>query len=75
MGQLLACTLLLIGFVAGMKYGLKEAFLELGFWPGIAICIVVGGSAIAAAFAYDRAKARSPAPPPRELNDRPPSMK
>jgi hypothetical protein len=75
MAQILIAGLILIGFVAGLKFGLKEAFLELGFWPGMATCLLVGGSAIAAAFAYDRVKARSQPPPPRELNDRPPSMK
>jgi len=72
--EFVICCALLIGFIALMKYGLKEAFELLGFWPWMAICVIGTSLIIAAAFWYDRVQARSQALPPRELNDRPPSM-
>ena len=59
MVRILIAVVLLLAFVVGMKFALQYAFATLGFWPGMAICIVLGCSAIAAAFAYDRATSRS----------------
>jgi hypothetical protein len=59
MVRILVAVALLLAFVTGMKFALQSAFATLGFWPGMAICLVVGCSAIAAAFAYDRASSRS----------------
>jgi len=75
MVQIWIAIALLIGFVAAMKFGLNQALAAWGFGPYMAICIGGGLFFIAAAFAYDRVEARSRRPPPRELNDRPPSMK
>lgn len=57
--RLIICAVLLLLFVAAARYLLLYAFGALGFWPGMAICLAVGCSAIAAAFAYDRASSRS----------------
>lgn len=59
MVRILVAALLLLAFVIGMKFALQYAFAEFGFWPGMAICFGVGCAAIAASFAYDRAKSRS----------------
>lgn len=55
MVRILVAVALLLAFITGMKFALQYAFATLGFWPGMAICLLVGCSAIAAAFAYDRA--------------------
>jgi hypothetical protein len=73
MGQLLACTVLLGGFIAAMKFGLNRALEAWGLGPYALLCLTIIGGAIAAAFAYDRAQARSRRSPPRELNPGPPS--
>jgi hypothetical protein len=39
MGQLLACTVLLGGFIAAMKFGLNRALENWGLGPYMAICI------------------------------------
>lgn len=75
MAQIWIGIALLAGFVAAMKYGLGQALAAWGFGPYMAICIGGGLLFIAAAFAYDRAEARSRRQPPRELNDRPPSQR
>jgi hypothetical protein len=75
MVQIWIAIALLAGFVAALKFGLNQALEAWGFGPYMAICIVGTALVIAAAFAYDRAEARSRRSQMRELNDRPPSMK
>lgn len=58
MVRILVAVLLLLAFVAGLKFGLQYAFANLGFWPGMAICFFGTCTVIAAAFAYDRAASR-----------------
>jgi hypothetical protein len=75
MVRIVICTALLAGFIAALKFGLYQAFSAWGLGPYLAFC--AGGCVLltAAAFAFDRLGARSPRSTPRELNDRPPSMK
>ena len=75
MVRILICTLVLAGFIAAMKYGLYQAFSAWGLGPYLAFCAVGCVVLTAAAFACDRLEARSPRSTPRELNDRPPSMR
>jgi hypothetical protein len=62
--------LLLIGFIALMKFGLYQALAAWGFGPFAILCSSIIVFAIAAAFAYDRWSARSRELPPPGRNDR-----
>lgn len=63
--------LLLIGFVAAMRFGLDQVFQAWGFWTYIAVCLTGGCLFIAAAFAYDARASRSRRSPPPGRNDHP----
>lgn len=75
MVRILVCSALLFGFIFAVKAGLNGALDAWGFWPYMVICIVGTGLVIAAAFAYDRAEARSRRSPPPGPNDRPTSAR
>ena len=62
--------LLLVGFIAVMKFGLYHALAAWGFGPFAVLCSVIMSSTIAAAFAYDRWSARSQVLPPPGRSDR-----
>ncbi|MGF6431498.1 uncharacterized membrane protein YuzA (DUF378 family) [Bradyrhizobium elkanii] len=57
--RILICSAVLLAVIAALKWGLNGAFDNLGFWPGIAICIAVGCAGIFSAYLYDRANTRS----------------
>lgn len=59
MVRILIAVALLLAFVAGLRLALLSAFNTFGFWPGMILCLVIGGGAIAGSFAYDRATSRS----------------
>lgn len=39
MTRIIVCSAALIAFIVGAKYGLNAAFDDLGFWPGMGICV------------------------------------
>ncbi len=54
MTRIIICSLLLIAFVAGLRWLLNGAFDHLGFTAGLTICIVATAIMISLGFAWDR---------------------
>ncbi|MCS3451921.1 hypothetical protein M2222_008302 [Bradyrhizobium elkanii] len=57
--RIIICSAVLIAVIAALKWGLNGAFDNLGYWPGIAICVAVGCAGLIGAYLYDRANTRS----------------
>lgn len=49
----LICSLALLLCIGAIRFGLKQGFEQLGFAPGLVICILVGCGFIAIGFAVD----------------------
>lgn len=57
--RVVVCSAALAAVIWGIKSALKLSLAELGFWPYMMICVVVGLAGIFIAHRIDRADIRS----------------
>lgn len=64
MTRVIVCSLLLLGFISGLNYGLRQAAVALDFWSFIGLCAALLTVIIVLAFSWDHfERTRSPRSP------------